>query len=126
MFDNKAQSIILVDINGNKQDITNSRYVSSSGTEITKTSQLSAQPSYIWCSSPKFISEDTIAYISQLPWIGKSTKYIWIENVKNKTHSLVEGIEGEDIKLDKITDKGLILTIDGKIMYLTSGGNITE
>lgn len=126
LFDNKVQSVILVDINGNKQDITNPKYVSSSGTEISKTSQLSSQPSYIWCSSPKFINEDNIAYISQLPWIGKSTKYIWIENIKNKTHSLVQGIEGEDIKLDQITDKGLTVTIDGKTVYLTSEGNITE
>jgi biopolymer transport protein ExbD len=59
VFDSKAQSIILMDISGNKQDITNNQYVSTSGTEITKTAQLSAQPDYIWCSSPKFINEDT-------------------------------------------------------------------
>lgn len=126
LFDSKAQSIILVDINGNKQDITNPQYVSSSGTVITKSGQLSAQPEYIWCSTPKFIDEDNIAYISQLPWIGKTTKYVWIENIKNKTHTLVQGIEGEDVKLDKLTDKGLTVIVDGKTIYLTSNGSITE
>lgn len=126
LFDSKVQSIILVDINGNKQDITNPQYVSSSGTVITKSSQLSAQPGYIWCSVPKFIDEDNIAYISQLPWIGKTTKYIWIENIKNKTHTWVQAVEGEDVKLDKLTDKGLTVIVDGKTMYLTSNGSITE
>lgn len=126
LFDSKVQSIILMDISGNKQDITNSQYVSTSGTVITKSSQLSAQPEYIWCSAPKFIDEDNIAYISQLPWIGKTTKYIWIENIKSKTHTWVQGIEGEDVKLDKLTDKGITVIIDGKTMYLTSNGSITE
>lgn len=126
LFDNKAQSIILVDIDGNKQDITNPKYVSTSGTEINKASQLAAQPDYTWCSSPKFISDDKIAYISQLPWIGKSTKYIWTENIKDKTHALIQGIEGQDIKFDKITDRGLTVIIDGKTMYLTSSDSISE
>nr|WP_246517353.1 hypothetical protein [Clostridium aciditolerans] len=126
LFDSKVQSIILMDISGNKQDITNPQYVSTSGTVITKSSQLSAQPGYIWCSAPKFIDEDNIAYISQLPWIGKTTKYVWIENIKNKTHTWVQGIEGEDVKLDKLTDKGLTVIVDGKTIYLTSNGSITE
>ncbi len=126
LFDSKVQSIILMDISGNKQDITNPQYVSTSGTVITKSSQLSAQPEYIWCSAPKFIDEDNIAYISQLPWIGKTTKYIWIENIKNKTHTWIQGIEGEDVKLDKLTDKGLTVIVDGKTIYLTSNGSIAE
>ncbi|MBV7272297.1 hypothetical protein JMF89_05830 [Clostridiaceae bacterium UIB06] len=126
LLDSKAQSIILLDIDGNKQDITNPKYVSTNGTEITKESQLSAQPDYMWCSSPRFVSDDKIAYISQLPWIGKNTKYIWTENIKDKTHSLIQGIEGEDIKFDKITDKGLTVIIDGKTMYLTSNDSISE
>lgn len=126
IFDDKVQNIILVDINGNKQDVTNPQYTSTSGTVITKNSQLSSDSNYIWCSYPKFIDEDNIAYISQLPWIGKSTKYIWVENLKEKTHTLVQGIEGEDLKLDSLTDKGLTVNVDGRIVFLTSNGNISE
>lgn len=126
LFDSKVQSIILVDINGNTQDITNPQYVASNGTVITKDAQLSAQPGYVWCSVPKFIDEENIAYISQLPWIGKSTKYVWIENIKNKTHVWIQPIESEDIKLDKLTDKGLTVIVNEKTMYLTANGSITE
>ena len=39
MFDEKAQSIIFMDINGNKQDVTNPQYTSTSGDVIEKKSQ---------------------------------------------------------------------------------------
>lgn len=126
VYDDKVQSIILLDIEGNKQDVTNPQYTSTSGAVITKSSQISSDPKYIWCSSPKFINEDNIAYISQLPWIGKTTKYIWIENLKEKTHTFVQGIEGEDLKLDNLTDKGLTVNVDGRTVFLTSDGNVSE
>jgi len=126
IFDDKMQNIILVDIYGNKQDITNFQYTSTSGTVITKAAQLSTNPNYIWCSSPKFIDEDNIAYISQLPWIGKTTKYVWIENLKEKTHTFVQGIEGEDLKLESLTDRGLTVNVGGRTVFLTSDGNISE
>lgn len=126
IFDEKSQNIILVDINGNKQDVTNPQYTSTSGAVIEKDSQLFSQPDYIWCSSPKFIDEDNIAYISQLPWLGKTTKYIWIENLKDKNHILVQGIEGEDAKLGDLTDKGLTVVLDGRTVFLNSSGNISE
>jgi hypothetical protein len=78
----KFKVYFLFDTNGNKEDITNPEYVSSSGTVISKDNQLSSNPNYIWCSSPKFIDDDNIAYISQLPWLNKSSKYIWIENIQ--------------------------------------------
>lgn len=126
VFDDKAQSIILVDIKGNKQDVTNMQYTSSSGSVTLKNAQLSSQPSYIWCSSPKFIDNDNIAYISQLPWIGKTTKYVWIENLKDRNHSLVQEIQGEDVKLDGLTDKGLTVIEDGKTVFLKADGSISE
>ncbi len=126
VYDNKVQGITLLDINGNKQDIGSTQYTSSSGTVITRESQIASDPNYIWCYSPKFIDENNIAYISQLPWIGKSTKYVWIETITNKNSTLVQSIQGEDVKLDKLTDKGLTVISDGKTVFLTSNGNVTE
>lgn len=126
LFDNKAQSIILLDTNGNKQDITNPQYTATNGDVITKDSMLSQQPNYIWCSSPVFIDDNNVAYISQLPWIGRTTKYIWIENIKDRTYSFVQEIQGEDLKLDKLTDKGLTVVADGKTVFLTADGHTTE
>ncbi|OAA84902.1 hypothetical protein [Clostridium ljungdahlii] len=126
LFDDKSQSILLVDANGNKQDITNPQYVSTTGTVIAKDSQLTNNPGYVWCSSPKFIDDNNIAYVSQLPWIGKTTKYMWIESLQNKNHVMVQNIEGEDIKFQGISEKGLTAIVDGKTVYLTASGSVTQ
>ncbi|EET84117.1 conserved hypothetical protein [Clostridium carboxidivorans P7] len=127
VYDDKVQGIILMDINGNKQDISNMQYTASDGTVITKNAQLSAQPNYVWCSSPRFIDENNVAYISQLPWLGKTTKYVWIETIANKNQMLVQNVpESEDIKFDKLTDKGLTVISGGKTLFLTSDGNVSE
>jgi hypothetical protein len=126
LFDDKVQSIILVDINGNKEDVTNPQYTSTSGTVIEKNAQLSSQPNYIWCSSPRFIDDNSIAYISQLPWIGKTTKYVWIENLGEKSNVIVQEIQGQELKLEGLTDKGLTVIEDGKTVFLKSDGSISE
>lgn len=126
LFDDKVQSMILVDINGNKEDVTNPQYTSTSGSIIEKNAQLSTQPNYIWCSSPRFIDDNNIAYISQLPWIGKTTKYVWIENLEQKSNVWVEEIKGEELKIEGLTDKGLTVIEDGKTVFLKSNGSISE
>lgn len=126
LFDDKSQSMLLVDTNGNKQDITNPQYVSTTGTVITKESQLANNPGYIWCSSPKFIDDNNIAYVSQLPWIGKTKKYVWIEALQNKNHVMVQNIEGEDVKIQGLNEKGLTVIVDGNTVYLTASGSVTQ
>lgn len=126
IYDEKAQSMVLLDTDGNKQDVTNPQYTSTNGNVITKNDQLASDPNYVWCSGPKFLDDNNIAYISQLPWIGKTTKYVWIESLSNKNHVLIQGIEGENIKLDKITDKGLTVISDDKTVYLKADGSFVE
>lgn len=126
LFDDKVQSIILVDINGDKKDVTNPQYTSTSGTIIEKNAQLTAEPNYIWCSSPRFIDDNNIAYISQLPWIGKTTKYVWIETLENKSNFMVQEIQGEELKLGGLTDKGITVVQDGKTLFLKSDGSVSE
>lgn len=126
IYDSKAQSILLLDADGNKQDVTNPQYTSTNGNVIAKNAQLSSDPNYVWCSDPKFLDDNNIAYVSQLPWLGKTTKYVWIESLSNKNHVLIQGIEGENVKLDKITDKGLTVISDDKTVYLKADGTFGE
>ncbi|WP_446897639.1 hypothetical protein ACSVC9_11575 [Clostridium sp. LBM24168] len=126
LLDGKIQSVFLFDTNGKKHDITNPQYISSTGSVISKNEQLSSNPNYIWCNSPKFIDDNNIAYVSQLPWLGKTSKYIWIENIIDKSHIMVQSVEGEDVKFGNPTDKGLTVTVDGETMYLTASGEISQ
>nr|WP_207742430.1 tRNA (guanine-N1)-methyltransferase [Clostridium tepidum] len=122
----KTQNIYLVNLNGEKQDITNKQYTSTSGTTFQKDTILASKQDYLWSVLPKFIDNDNIAYISQLPWFNKTTKYIWMYNIKNKIHLYNQNISGEDIKFDKLTEKGLTVISDGKTIFLKADGSISE
>ena len=122
----KTQNIYLVDLNGDKQDITNKQYTSTSGTVFQKDNILGSNQDYLWGVDPKFIDNDNISYISQLPWFNKTTKYLWRYNIKNKNHLYTENVSGEDVKFDKLTEKGLTVIADGKTLFLKPDGSITE
>ncbi|OFI06266.1 hypothetical protein CLOACE_11870 [Clostridium acetireducens DSM 10703] len=126
IYDSKPQKIIYMDINGNAQDITKNDYVDSAGNVFSKEQQLSQNPNYIWCSSPKFIDDENVAYISYLPWFNKTTQYIWIVNIKNKEHIYVQSISGDNIKLDKVTDKGITIVVDGNTFFLKGDASVSE
>ena len=125
VLDKSAQTLIYIDIDGNKTDVSYNQYISSSGT-FTREQVLQSKPDYIWCSSPEFVDEENIAFISQLPWLQRSTKYIWMVNTKDKQTIQVQGISGENVKLDKLTDKGLTVIADDKTVYLKGDKSITQ
>lgn len=127
VYDEKIQKIISVDINGKILDITNPKYVSTDGSVvINHDEQIQARPDYIWCDMPKFVDENNIAYVSQLPWLNKTTKYIWIYNIPNNTHMNIQSISGEELTIDKLSDKGLKILADGKTLFLKANGDVTE
>lgn len=125
VFDDKLQRIKYIDISGKVVDITRNQYVSTSGNLVINHDEwLQSRPDYIWCTSPKFIDDNNIAYISQLPWLNKSTKYIWIMNTAGSNHVYVNSVSGENIKFNNIDPKGLSTTIDANIVYLKSTGEV--
>lgn len=117
ILENKTQNIVLIDENGNKKDITRKKYVSSRGTVFAKDSILNSKKDYIWCSAPKFLNEDNIVYISQLPWFNKKNiKYLWKYTISSNNHSNnIDGKEiyGDNIKYGKLSSEGLEVVIDG-------------
>ena len=126
IFDSKVQNIIYLDNLGSKQDITNAKFVSTSGTAFDKNEILSTRPDYIWCGAPKFIDEDNIAYISQLPWFNKTTKFVWVENVKTKANTRIDNLSGDDVKFESLQGKGLPVVIDGVTKFLSASGNVSQ
>ncbi|MBU5485390.1 hypothetical protein KQI86_13790 [Clostridium sp. MSJ-11] len=127
IYDPKVQRIYRMNIEGKVEDITNPRYTSTNGEfSITREEHLKANPDYIWCSSPKFIDENNIAYVSQLPWFNRSKQYIWIVNLQNNTHRYVQNVEGNDIKLDRLNEEGLGIIVDGEKATLKPSGELIK
>lgn len=120
LIENITQNMIIIDNKGNIKDITKKQYVSSKGTVFDKNKILQNNKEYIWCSSPKFLNEDSILYMSQLPWFNKgSIKYLWKYNISTDKHQhnlSPQGgeIEGKKIVYGNITSQGIEVIFDGK------------
>lgn len=121
------QDILCVDINKISKDITKKSHTSSKGKAFSKHDKIKEEPNYIWSVMPKFIDEDNIVYVSELPWMNKAaTQYIWKVNLKNNVHTQVKPAKGKSITFKNITSKGLETIIDDKIVYVTSTGEVLD
>lgn len=127
ILDSKTQQMFYLDKDGKQTDITKVSYQSSKGDIYNKDSVLQQNTNYTWCASPKFIDDDNIAYISNLPWFtNDQKKYVWIVNLKGNAHRSLDSISGNEIKFDALTDKGLTVSLDGKNIFLDASGNVAQ
>ncbi|KEI07450.1 hypothetical protein [Clostridium botulinum] len=124
IVENTTQKLILIDINGTSKEITKLQYVSSKGDAFNEKNVLKSNPNYVWCDEPKFLDDDNIIYVSQLPWFNKpNIKYLWKYNISTNVHdnnlpSMGE-ISGNKIEYGNITSEGLEVIIDGVKNNLT-------
>lgn len=126
ILDEKTQSTIYIDINGKTTDITQKAYSSSTTQNTyTKDNTLQMIPDYIWSGTPKFLDDNRVFYISQLPYFGKSDKYIWMLDLITLQHRNIN-IQGQDIVFGDRDEKGLQISIDGVKKYINSEGALSE
>lgn len=121
------QDLLYIDANKVFKDITKKTHKSTKGDIYPKEQLLDSNKAYLWSITPKFIDEDNIAYVSELPWINdKKVQYIWKVNLKSNVHMQVKPASGKNITFRNITPKGLEALIDGSIKYVTSTGEVIE
>ena len=114
---------MVYDIKGNMINATKMQYVSTQGTIFLKEDCINSYPGYIWHSQAKFIDEDNIVYVSQMPYFGSAAvdKYVWRYNLKTKVEEIVWGIKGNDIKIGQTNkDKGIEIVCDNVKKYVNS------
>jgi len=132
ILDDKNQNLSSYDIEGKVTDITKTEYISknedgSAKDTFPKDAILSKNTNYIWHNSPKFIDDDNIAYVSQLPWFNNDNmKYVWIVNIKSKSHNNIGALSGENISFGEIDPKGLTVKVNDKAYFLSGNGQITQ
>lgn len=120
-----SQDMFVVDVSGSIINVTKDTYVTTKGTTIVKSKYLKGKSDFSWHTTPKFINENLIVYISQVPWF-QTKKYLWKLDVVGKKHTTVFSVASEDLVFDKMTDKGLSFNIDGATKYIDAEGNIIE
>ena len=123
------QNITLFNIDGNSKDITRASYTSQAGNVFLKDTILQNYQGYIWQEQPKFIDENLVAYISQLPYFrsAATNKYIWIYDIANNTENCLWGYTGTNIVVGNLVEtKGLEINIDGVQYYLNAQGQLIQ
>ena len=129
VFLDPAQNMKVADITGNVVDITKKEYISQAGSTFPKDQILAATPTYTWHSQPKFIDDNKIVYVSELPYFKNSgqKKYVWIYDAVNNIHKTVWNFIGTDIVIGEVVpDKGITITADGAVYYLNSNEEISQ
>lgn len=120
ILDGETQDLFLVDIDGNVTDITYKTYTKKDKSYSATKEQILAsyKNEFVWGEQPKFLDEDTVVYMSQLPWFDER-RFLYIVELNPLSHKNFQSVFGTDVVLKELTEKGLAYEKEGKIYYLT-------
>lgn len=120
--DYKNQNSYLVDSQFNVHNLDPEFFYSNSAkSKFYKNDVISQYENYAWYRNPKFISDDTIVYVSNLPWFGKNEEYVWKSDVSNLNDikHFMTPIGGQNIDFMELTEEGIKVNINNEIKLLT-------
>lgn len=96
-------------------------YSNSARSKFYKKDVMENYPDYAWYKNAKFLTDNSIVYVSNLPWFGKNEQYIWrtdIENLDDILHFMTS-VSGQNITFGELTEEGIKVNINNEIKTLT-------
>ncbi|GAB6169431.1 hypothetical protein JCM1393_18910 [Clostridium carnis] len=121
----ESQNIKVFNNKGEEKVLTKDSYTSPKGETFKKDIILETYKGYYWNKEAKFINDNKIAYISNVPYFGYDlNKYIWVIDISSNTHTTLWGSKGKDVKLGEVKEKGLEVLIDGNVKYVNNDGDL--
>ena len=123
ILEKDTQDLFYMDIDGNIKDITYKIYRSSKGYKESKESILNRLENFNWSRNPKFLNEETVVYLSSLPWFDQR-QFLYVVELEPLNHYNFQNVKGIDINLLELTDDGLKYEADGKKYFLTENFKI--
>ena len=120
--------ITLYNVDRTTKIISKDQYISSSGGVFKKDDTMQATPQYLWNVNPKFISEEKIIFVSNRPYFGNKVlkKYLWMTDIKTDADKVFWELSGASIDIGAKEEKGIKVTIDGKIYYMDINGDCVQ
>lgn len=125
LMDTQTQDLYLIDLDGVVTDITYKTYKSSTGYTESKERILGRIEGFVWTTQPKFLDEDTVVYLSQLPWFDER-RFLYVVELAPLSHRNMQSVKGINITLKDLTEKGLEYESDGKTLFLTGEYKIVK
>lgn len=124
------QNIKVFNFNNEVKDATKYEYISTAGQSFPKESILTTTPEYIWSEQVRFISEDKIIFVSQLPFFGATatSKYVWVKSIADGSEQVLWNLKGTEVSVgEMVQDKGINISIDGNnAFYINSDGAVVQ
>lgn len=125
VLDGATQNLLEISIDNTVKNLTYEYYTTTKNAKVYKDKTLQNNPDYLWHSTPRYISEDKVAYISNLPWINKvSEQYVWVVDTLASSHSYIKKLKGKEITFGTLTAEGLEVTSDGALQILSPNGQV--
>lgn len=119
------QNLYVVDPAGEVKNTTLAQYVAPDGEVFEKEAVRNTYQGYLWSISPKFISDEKIAYISNIPYFGIDLKkYISVVELNTNSHIILWGSKGTEITFGGMQEKGLEVQIDGNSCFIDANGDL--
>lgn len=129
LFLDREQNLKVVNTEDNIRDLTKQAYVSQAGKSFPKDQILSNTPTYLWHSQGKFIDDTKIVYVSELPFFQTQGKrqFVWLYDLATGNENTLWSLEGDQIVVgDIVPDKGITITVSGKVFYLKPDGSVSQ
>ncbi|WBW98911.1 hypothetical protein [Oceanirhabdus sp. W0125-5] len=125
----KSQNTYLIKEDFTAVDITKPDYISTKKKTFTKEYVLGNYEDYVWCKSPKFVDENTIVYVSGLPWINsKKNLYIWTYKINEGIYTFINNskLSGKEIIIGERDNNLIKIQVAGKDYKVDKNGIIKK
>lgn len=124
-----VNSVITVyNIDGTSKTVSKDQYVSSKGTVFTKDNTLQTNPGYLWNSNPKFVSEQSIVFVTNRPYFGSAAvkQYLWMTDIQTGDDKIYWDLAAENITVGDREEKGLKITVNNRDYFIAQDGNYLQ
>lgn len=118
ILDTETQDLFLIGLDGTVTEITYKIYKNSRGYTNSKENIMNQIENFVWAEQPRFLDEDTVVYMSQLPWFDER-RFLYVVDLEPLSHRNFQSVFGTDVVLGELTDMGLSFTKEGSTYYLT-------
>jgi len=118
ILDQETQDLFLIGLDGTVTEITYKIYKNTKGYTNSKENIMNQIENFVWAEQPKFLDEDTVVYMSQLPWFDER-RFLYVVDLLPLSHRNYQSVFGTDVVLGERTELGLSFTKEGVTYYLT-------
>lgn len=125
--DNNA-AITLYSVEGAAIVVSKDQYISSSSGVFARTDTMNTNPQYLWNINSKFINEEKIIFVTNRPYFGNGNlkQYLWMTDIQSGEDKVFWDLAGANIEIGEKEEKGVKVTVDGRIYYIDVNGNYVQ